>query len=239
MAPISSPIEVEVRLSTRLEIRQTPQPYLITQTVTRDFTTYTTTITLGTIIAPTLTTPAPTIIQTVAPAPAPAKTTTDSNNGVVIGAVLGTLLGLAVLLALAWKCCFDGRSILWRPVWGGEDESSYGSGSQSLGSSRSSWPKVRRRGGELRRPKRAHVRRERRGSVDYEGIFDGRSEGSWRDEKRRRRGSRTVVRDGMVGWALGGGGGGRRGSERRRRSENRRDSWVESERVRMRFTTDD
>jgi hypothetical protein len=43
----------------------------------------------------------------------------------------------------------------------------------------------------------------------------------------------------MVGWTLGGGGGGRRGSGRRRRSENRRDSWVESERVRMRFTTDD
>jgi hypothetical protein len=236
MAPISSPIEVEVRLSTRLEIRQTPQPFLITQTITRDFTTYTTTITLGTIIAPTLTTPAPTLIQTVAPAPA--KTMTDNNNGVVIGAVLGTFLGLAVLLALAWKCCFDGRSVLWRPVWG-EDESSYGSGSQSLGSSKSSWPKVRRRGGELRRPKRVHVRRERRGSVDFEGSFDGRSERSWRDEKRRR-GSRTVVRNGMVGWMLGGGGGGRGGSgRRRRRSENRRDSWVESERIRMRFTTDD
>jgi hypothetical protein len=213
---------------------------MITQTITRDFTTYTTTITLGTITsfppptAPTLTTPAPTIIQTVAPIPA--KTTTDS-NGVVVGAVLGAFLGLAVLLALAWKCCFDSRSVLWRPEYY-DDESSYGSGSPSLGSSRSSRRTVRNRGGELRRPKQAHIRRDRRGSVDLEGSFDRRSERSWGDEKRRRK-SRRVVKNGMMGWTFGGGSGNGVRRSRRRRSENsRRDSWV-GERVRIRLTTTD
>lgn len=74
------------------------------------------------------------------------------------------------------------------------------------------------------------MRRERRGS----GSFDDESEG-WRDEKRRRR-SRTgpVVRNGMMGWTFAPSGGGRR-----RSSSRRRDSWVESEKVRIRFTTDD
>jgi hypothetical protein len=235
MAPISSSPTVEVRLTTRLEIRQTAQPYVVTLAETRDFTTYTSAITLGTDTvfpaAPTLTTSSPPItIQTVAPAPG--KTNTDNNNGVVIGAVLGTFLGLAVLLALAWKCCFDGKSALWRPSWDDED-SSYGSGSYSLGSSRSSRRRVRRRGGDLdesRRPRRAHVRRERRGS----GSFDGESEVGWRDEKRRRSRTGPVVRNGMVGWTFAPGSGGRRKS-----SSRRRDSWVESETVRMRFTTDD
>ncbi|KAE9370287.1 hypothetical protein N431DRAFT_426670 [Stipitochalara longipes BDJ] len=227
MAPISSR-RVETRPNTRLEIRQTVQPYVITQTIADLSTTYTTPVTLGTYIVPAAPTPTPssTPPPTVAPA-APAKTSTD-NSGVVIGAVLGTLLGLAVLLALIWKCCFDGRSVLWNPWWGGEeDDRSYRSGSPSLGSSGSSRSRrrVKRRGGYVRRPRRAHVRRDRRGSGSYD-------EG-WGEEKRR--GSRTV-KNGMVGWTIGGSGG--RRSERRR-SDRRSGEWVASERVRMRFTTDD
>jgi hypothetical protein len=223
MAPISAtafPFEPQPRI----EIRQTLQPYVITLTETRDFTTYTSTITLGTdtlVAAPTTTPTAsspPIATQTVVSTPA--KTTTDSNNGVVIGAVLGTFLGLAVLLALVWKTCFDGRSVLWRPSRY-DDDSSYGS--SSYGSSRSSRRRVRRRGGDLgvRRPERAYVRRERRGSLDSDSV--GRSEGGWRDEKRRRRrSSRVVVRNGMVGLSFGGSGG-------RRKSSRRTDRWVRRE----------
>jgi hypothetical protein len=237
MPPISSsPVDA------RLEIRQTPQPYIITQTIADPSTTYTTTLTLGTYTlpaapAPTSTSPpATTTISTVTPA----KTTTD-NSGVVVGAVLGTFLGLAVLLALVWKCCFDGRSVLYNRYWGERDEdrsersyrSGSGSGSLSLGSSRSRsrHRRVKRRGGEIRRPKRAHVKRDRRESFDEYGVFD---EEGW-DEKRSRRGSRTVVKNGMVGWTFGGGG---RKSGSRRNGSRRRD-WVESETVRVRYTTDD
>ena len=230
MAPVSAIVTpIEVRLTTRLEIRQTAQPVVVTLTETREFTTYTSTITLGTdtvfpaspTTAPT-TASAPITVQTLAPA----KSSTD-NNGVVIGAVLGTFLGLAVLLALVWKCCFDGRSVIARPS-GYDDDSSYGS--ESLGSSRSSRRKVRRRGGDLyglKRPRKAYVR-YRRG----DGSYDGESEG-WRDEKRRSR-TGPVVRDGMPGWTFAPVRGGRRKS-----SSRRRDSWVESETVRMRFTVDD
>jgi hypothetical protein len=233
MAPVSAIVTpIEVRLTTRLEIRQTVQPVVVTLTETREFTTYTSTITLGTdtvfpaapTTTPTTTTP-PSTVQTVAPTPA--KSSTD-NNGVVIGAVLGTFLGLAVLLALVWKCCFDGRSVIWRPDRY-DDDSSYGS--DSLGSSRSSRRRrVRRRGGDLdglKRPRKAHVR-YRRG----DGSYDGESE-VWGDEKRRSRTGR-VVRDGMPGWTFAPVGGGKR-----RSSSRRRDSWAEGETVRMRFTVDD
>ena len=76
----------------------------------------------------------------------------------------------------------------------------------------------------VRSPERVHVRRER----EVEG-FEGFDVG-W-DEKRGS--GRTVVRHGMVGWSLGGGG--RRGE---RKSSRRRD-WIENEKIRMRYTTDD
>jgi len=79
----------------------------------------------------------------------------------------------------------------------------------------------------LKRPRKAHVRYRRR-----DGSYDGESEG-WRDEKRRSR-TGPVVRDGMPGWTFAPVRGGRRKS-----SSRRRDSWVESETVRMRFTVDD
>ncbi len=233
MAPISVIVTpIAVRLTTRLEIRQTAQPVVVTLTETRESTTYTSMITLGTdtvfpaapTIAPTTTSP-PTTVQTVSPTPA--KSSPD-NNGVVIGAVLGTFLGLAVLLSLVWKCCYDGRSVLWRPGGGYDDDSSYGS--DSLGSSRSSRRKVRRRGGDLdglKRPRRAHIR-YRRGHGSYDGEYEG-----WRDERTRSR-TGPVVRDGIPGWTFAPVRGGKRKS-----SSQRRDSWVESETVRMRFTVDD
>lgn len=233
MAPISAIVTpIEVRLTTRLEIRQTAQPVVVTLTETRESTTYTSTITLGTDTvfpaaptnAPTTTSP-PITVQTLAPTPA---NSSPDNNGVVIGAVLGTFLGLAVLIAIIWKCCYDGRSVLWQGRGGYDDDSSYGS--DSLGSSRSSRRKVRRRGGDLdglKRPREAHTRYRREG-----GSYDGEYEG-WRDEKRRSR-TGPVVRDGMPGWTFAPVRGGRRKS-----SSRRRDSWVESETVRMRFTVDD
>ena len=103
--------------------------------------------------------------------------------------------------------------------------------------------RVRRRGGDgehgrrvrrnrgVRRPRRAYVRRERRGS------YGGSSGGTWSDEKRttrtRRKSNGMVVRNGVIGWAFGGG----RGRRNRYGTRDRR--WVEEERVEMRFTTDD
>ncbi len=240
MAPISF-TTLYPQPQPHVEVRQGPSPYVVTLTITRETTTYTSTITLGTdtggataaatttnTLATTTAAPAP--VQTLAAAPA--QTTTD-NNGAVIGGVIGSILGFAVLATLVWKCCFDPRSVIWRPTGYYEGDSSYWFGSEGSSRSRSSRARVRRRGGDgdyvkkvqrsygLRRPSRAYMRPERRRSYDAE------SDGTWRDEKRRR--SRKVVRNGVPGWNLWGGG------RRSKRSYGRRD-YVEREEVRVRYS---
>jgi hypothetical protein len=79
-----------------------------------------------------------------------------------------------------------------------------------------------RRSYELRRPSRAYMRPEWRRSYDAE------SDGTWRDEKRRRR-SRKVVRNGVPGWNLWGGG------RKSRRNYGSRD-YVEREEVRVKYS---
>jgi len=243
-----------------VEIRQGPTPYEITLTVTRETATYTSTITLGTEVgtataAPTnvlaTTTAVSTTIQTLAPSP---ENSSRDNSGVVIGAVFGTIFGLAVLLTLVYKYCFNPQSAVGVPRRRRYDDYSSSYMTDSERSSGSSG-RIRRRGGDgdyhkrekrgyrgyrVRRPERAYVRRERRGSVSVDGDSEGRSE--WRDEKRSRRRSKgsggLVIRKGMLGWAFGGG----RGRERRDRHgyrNERRGSWVGSETFKMRFTVDD
>jgi hypothetical protein len=234
-----------------VEIRQGPTPYEITLTVTRETTTYTSTIVLGTeaaTAAPTnvlaTTTAATAQIQTLAPAP---KSSSGSDNGgVIAGAVIGTIGGLAVLLVLIWKCCFQPQSALARSERYGDYGRSDRYGTSEEGSEGSSGIRVRRRGGSgdygrseyrgsgVRRPERVYrySKRERRRSFDGDGSSEGWGDEKRRSSRRRRRRSGLVVRNGMAGWAFW-------GRERRHRSDRRRGSWDGSERVQMRFTTDD